>query len=917
MLSRIMFLYFLQRQGFLAKDPDYLGTQLEKMQRHLGENHFYHCFLLPLFREGLSKQKEQRSCTLKELLGNVPYLNDGLFNRHKLEQTHPHIQIPDRAFEDLFSFFNEYIWHLAEGPLSLRKKNEINPDILSYIFEKYINQKQMGAYYTKEDITNYIAKNTLIPALFERAEKNNFGVLASHRSVWHLLQHNPDRYFYPEVKKGLEYPLPPAILAGMDDVRNRSHWNKLATEPYALPTETWRDVIARRAHYKEVLAKIQAGTIQSLNDMVTANLDLYQFMLDIIKTYAGADLWTFYETMAGSIVPSGQREKSGISILDPACGSGAFLFAVLHILEVLYEACLKRMQALVSDSDCRKEHKKSQTLCDEEQIYARFRLLLAQVEQSVNRRYFILQSIIMNNLYGVDIMEEGVEICKLRLILKLLTQVEREEEGETLPCIDFNICVGNALVGVVSHQQLQEIVSRSVSDKIQLQRELQKIEQDVWTVARLTAEFRRMQMQRGVSLEEIKRIKNQRLLQQKRAAGMLHRYLAATYNSNMVEQDEQKQYHMWLASHQPFDWYLHFYACMRRGGFDVIIGNPPYIEYSQVRKRYQIRDYKTEACGNIYAFMCERALQLLHPQGRIGFVVPLSLVSTERMQQLQMLLVREPRMFWLSNYDIYPSRLFEGAKQRLTIVLTSARQTENQLLSTGYNRWRSEARAMLFPGLRYTQTFYDPILCVIPKFSDAQGKAIFQKLRQKSPMPFLRKRASIPAFYVHRIPYNYVKAVNFKPYFWSELAGEKKSEDYKPYPLADSDDAPVMLAILNSSLFFWWWYTLFEGYHCGKHEIATFPVALHTLCAALREQLIVLTGELMADFKVHSTKKECLYRHTGRIIYEEFYPRLSKPIIDRIDRVLSYHYELTEEEYDYITNYHLQYRLGQEPEIDK
>ncbi|MDP4034180.1 MAG: hypothetical protein Q8P60_15270 [Pseudorhodobacter sp.] len=48
--------------------------------------------------------------------------------------------------------------------------NEINPDVLGYIFEKYINQKQMGAYYTKEDITEYISKNTVIPFLFDAAK---------------------------------------------------------------------------------------------------------------------------------------------------------------------------------------------------------------------------------------------------------------------------------------------------------------------------------------------------------------------------------------------------------------------------------------------------------------------------------------------------------------------------------------------------------------------------------------------------------------------------------------------------------------------------------------------------------------------------------------------------------------------------
>ena len=67
-------------------------------------------------------------------------------------------------------------------------------------------------------------------------------------------------------------------------------------------------------------------------------------------------------------------------------------------------------------------------------------------------RYFIFKSIILNNLFGVDIMEEAVEICKLRLFLKLAAQVEPDHAKdnlgiEPLPDIDFNIRAGNTLVG--------------------------------------------------------------------------------------------------------------------------------------------------------------------------------------------------------------------------------------------------------------------------------------------------------------------------------------------------------------------------------------------------------------------------------------------------------------------------------------
>ena len=67
------------------------------------------------------------------------------------------------------------------------------------------------------------------------------------------------------------------------------------------------------------------------------------------------------------------------------------------------------------------------------QKFADFRDVLAQIAKHPSERYFILKSIIINNLFGVDIMEEAVEICKLRLFLKLVAQVEAVNQIEPLP----------------------------------------------------------------------------------------------------------------------------------------------------------------------------------------------------------------------------------------------------------------------------------------------------------------------------------------------------------------------------------------------------------------------------------------------------------------------------------------------------
>ncbi|MGD9159104.1 MAG: hypothetical protein PVG39_11905 [Desulfobacteraceae bacterium] len=204
MLNRLMFVYFIQRKGFLDNDENYLRNRLARMRNEHGHNKFYsfyRYFLLRLFHEGLGGKA--RTAELENLLGKIPYFNGGFFEKHPVEQKYEDINIPDEAFERVFDYFDQYHWHLDERPL--RNDNEINPDVLGYIFEKYINQKQMGAYYTKEDITEYISKNTVIPYLFDNAKPKCSVAFENPDgpTVWDLLSSDPDRYIYNAVKHGV------------------------------------------------------------------------------------------------------------------------------------------------------------------------------------------------------------------------------------------------------------------------------------------------------------------------------------------------------------------------------------------------------------------------------------------------------------------------------------------------------------------------------------------------------------------------------------------------------------------------------------------------------------------------------------------------------------------------------------------
>jgi len=144
LLNSLMFIWFLQKKAFLDQgNMNYLPDKLKQCQ-----NNFYQDFLSKLFFQGFAKPKEQRSAETNALLGEIRYLNGGLFLPHKIE-TQNQIQIPDQAFNNLFQLFASYSWSLND--IRGGADNEINPDVLGYIFEKYINQKQFGAYYTPKN----------------------------------------------------------------------------------------------------------------------------------------------------------------------------------------------------------------------------------------------------------------------------------------------------------------------------------------------------------------------------------------------------------------------------------------------------------------------------------------------------------------------------------------------------------------------------------------------------------------------------------------------------------------------------------------------------------------------------------------------------------------------------------------------
>lgn len=911
MLNRLMFVYFIQKKGFLDKNSDYLRDRLNKCQAEQGTDEFYSFYriiLLRLLHEGLGKSARNKD--LERLIGKVPYLNGGLFEVHQLEEKYTTIHIPDDAFTKIFDFFDEYQWHLDDRPL--RQDNEINPDVLGYIFEKYINQKQMGAYYTKEDITEYISKNTIIPFLFDAAAGECAIAFQPDGAVWALLTENPNRYIYEAVRKGVDTPLPPEIEAGIAAVAQREGWNRPAAAEYALPTETWREHIARRQRCLDLRAKLAHGEVTSINDLITHNLDIRQFAQDVIASCEGSDLLrAFYQAI------------SQVSVLDPTCGSGAFLFAALNILEPLYTACLERMQGFVEDEDTLNTVKgKAKT------SYEDFRHILAEMASHHNQRYFILKSIILNNLYGVDIMEEATEICKLRLFLKLVSQVEVQPNVdnfglEPLPDIDFNIRAGNSLVGYVNLDEIfkaifsdEGMVTKSKKTKKGNQGNLFQLQQSgdvipkVEIVHTAFQRFRKMQTSSGLKSEEFKQAKKDLRVKLGELNDELTYYLAREYG---VDIEDKAALDKWQGSHQPFHWFVDFYSIINRGGFDVVIGNPPYIESSKIKSSYDIKGFTTIPCGNLYAICMERSLSIMKNAALLGFAVQQPFSSTQRMKLIRDLLLKNSSTILCSTYDDRPSKLFDGinhARIAISISQKSSSSQESKIYVTSYEKWYKEERECLFQILSYSQSRQHKALGCFPKISCTLESKIIDKIVSSKALfsNWISSKTTENNIYYKITGVGHWFTITARPprFLRQEQESSSTRESFISFP--DVNIRNRALAVLNSSLFYWFYQVRTNCRDFNPSDYKTFPIpsSLNT------EDLSHLSDELCKALDSSSSWINVNHSQTGAIQIEQFKPRKAKPIIDEIDRVLAQHYGFTDEELDFIINYDIKYRMGRD-----
>lgn len=165
-VNRVLFLLFIEEKGWLDDDVDYIETKYEEVAER-DDLHVYENFFEPLFFNALSEE----GITESEILGEIPFLNGGLFDRKEIEKD---VYIEETFFDKLLSSKEgddgEPDGFLRRYKISLRESNPserelvVDPEFIGRIFEMFMQEDErsdLGAFYTPKPITAYMTKNAL------------------------------------------------------------------------------------------------------------------------------------------------------------------------------------------------------------------------------------------------------------------------------------------------------------------------------------------------------------------------------------------------------------------------------------------------------------------------------------------------------------------------------------------------------------------------------------------------------------------------------------------------------------------------------------------------------------------------------------------------------------------------------------
>jgi hypothetical protein len=775
-MNRIIFIKFLEEKKVVPKNLlEALHSSYESSNT-IGT--FYETYLKPLFYEVFNKSERNRPETVRtgnRLYHDIPYLNGGLFRE---------VVIDEKKY-DIENDGVDLVLEKVIEPYNLGNGSKVNPDILGYIFEKTINcisgtgtnqQKAQGAYYTPDDLVEYIIDNTVSPAVFDKM------LQGLRKSGWT----DTDLKGYNSV----------------DDI----------LEPHKIPKNP-----------------------EHIGNMIAS--------LDTIK------------------------------IIDPACGSGHFLTAALsYLLRIKVD-------------------------------------LLKAVNQPIER-YQLKRSIVCENLFGVDIDENACEIARLRLWLSIIEEFEGNPSRiDPLPNIDFNILVGNSLIGWLHEPvEIQPLLNpledsrlkesfRAVKDFFGIEIERQsRIEDVINAYGTLIKLYKLESGDKAVQIREIIEGIRSRLYEVADSS-----FLDFLHEETDLNTDEFQSLCRGWKNLTPFHWRIDFENILKEGGFDVIVGNPPYGNILKTLERAAMPRYKTVWINEIAANFLERSFAIVGKKGLLGLVLANSIAINKSCSEARSLIRENMSASKMALFGTRPAKIFSGPEIRVMIFMGEVdKPSKKGLISTTEAiKFTSAMRPSLLDTLSFEDTeglslgkdkIGDNIEdSSLPKIGKPIIRDILTKLKNASKL-VIADRINQPAF---KCTMEFRKTGGY----WLNALQEfpYKSTKIEKVCFETEIERDFCIALVNSSLFYLYWSTYSNLRDLPLSLLAKFPfVPFDTLKGKQTE-----IKKLKTD--INKRLLRSFQPDTGRM--GEFRTGMCRYDIDAIDDLLGQLYGLSIREVAFVKTY--------------
>lgn len=390
---------------------------------------------------------------------------------------------------------------------------------------------------------------------------------------------------------------------------------------------------------------------------------------------------------------------NSLKICDPAVGSGHFLVSALNEM-----IAVKNDLKILQDRDGKrlKEYRVEVVndeliVTDEEGELFDYNPKSKESQRIQETLFHEKQTIIENCLFGVDINPNSVKICRLRLWIELLKNAyyKNATELETLPNIDINIKCGNSLVsrfGIdgdlkqalkkskwsINSYRVAVDTYRNAESKEQ-KREMERL------IANVKSNFRseislndpKVRKLRKLSGELFQMTNQQQLFEmpKKEKAAWDKKVAKLTEDTKKLE-TEIEEIKANKIFENAFEWRFEFPEVLNDDGdfvgFDVIIGNPPYLQLSKTKgttkeyKNYLLETYETSGGRlNTFIFFIHLSNRILHPNGFLNFIIPNTILSQEYYAFTRDFLVNKVSLTEIVNFPILP---FEDAVVETVLI---------------------------------------------------------------------------------------------------------------------------------------------------------------------------------------------------------------------------------------------------------